>query len=52
MTVVLIKQRKSFVGLSTDTKPMLRSGDAGSSFYETDTGDSYIWTGGSWVLTS
>jgi len=51
MTVVLVKQRKQYIGLSTDAKPTLAIVDVGSSFYEYDTGDSYVWTDAGWVLT-
>jgi len=49
---VLVTRIKRYYGLSTDTKPTLAQGDAGSSFYETDTGDTYVWSGSAWVLVS
>lgn len=41
---------KQYTGLSTDTKPTLVKGDAGSHFYETNTGILFIWNGSAWVL--
>jgi len=49
MTVVLIQNIKSYIGVSTDTKPTLANSDAGSKFYEIDTNDYYIWTGSFWM---
>jgi hypothetical protein len=37
-----------YVGLSSDTKPTL-SILVGTQFYETDTGNTYIFTGSTWV---
>ncbi len=37
-----------FFGLSTDTKPS--KAPIGATFYETDTGVRYVWTGGAWVV--
>jgi len=47
--------KQEFVGLSTDTKPTLAESLAGSTLYETDTRESYIWTGTVWrkhIITS
>lgn len=47
MTVVLITGGiKRFVGLSSDTKPAAPK--AGSEFYETDSGATYIYDGAAW----
>ena len=48
MTVVLISSVRNYVGLSSDTKPA--SKPAGSTFYETDTGATYIYDGAAWQL--
>jgi hypothetical protein len=37
-----------FLGLSTDVKPISASLAVGSTFYETDTGERFIYTGASW----
>ena len=42
MTVVLVVRRQSYIGLSSDAKPV---GTAGSTFYETDTGSLYVFDG-------
>lgn len=40
-----------FIGLSSDTKPTAGTHlFVGGNFYETDTGDVYIWDGNSWLL--
>jgi hypothetical protein len=39
---------KEFYGNSTETKPM--NVDKGSTYYEFDTGNAYIFTGVSWVV--
>lgn len=49
MTVLLVETVKRFYGLSTDVKPTLTAKDVGSTFYEWDTGDGFIWNGGAWV---
>ena len=41
-------QQITTVGLSTDTKPT--DATAADKFFETDTGDSYIYDGASWVI--
>lgn len=48
MAVVLITAIKKFQGLAGDVKPT--DAPAGSEFYETDTGSTYIFNGSSWVL--
>ena len=48
MTVVLISSIRNYVGLSSDTKPTAPT--AGSTFYETDTGATYIYDGAAWQL--
>jgi len=48
MTVVLTTAIQTFLGLSTDSKPS--APPAGSTFYETDTGASYLYGGSAWVL--
>ena len=40
----------NFIGLSSDTKPTGLSG-AGQTFYETNTGLTYIYDGSAWVVT-
>jgi len=47
MAVVLMRAINRYAGLSTDTKPA--SSVAGSTFYETDTGHTYIWQGSAWL---
>ena len=37
-----------FIGLSGDAKPSPTAGQAGSKFYETDTGTTYVWDGSAW----
>lgn len=41
---------KHFAGLSTDDKPTTELGDL-STFWETDTGFKYTWTGSAWILS-
>lgn len=38
-----IRSNQFFIGLSTDTKPA--TADFSATFYEQDTGKTYIWTG-------
>ena len=38
-----------YFGLSTDTKPT-ENIKVGTRFFETDTGDKYIYTGSAWVV--
>jgi hypothetical protein len=47
MTVAIVGRIKSFIGLSSDTKPT--DAPAGSIFAETDTGAIYVYTGSAWV---
>jgi len=56
MTVELIREEQTFLnrrnrcdwqGLSGDTKPT--TGAIGSTYYETDTGDLYVYAGATWV---
>ena len=49
MTVLLVKKVLNYAGVSTDTKPALTRAEVGSSFYETNTGRAFIWTGMVWV---
>ena len=48
MAVVLISHPRSYTGLSADTKPA--SAAAGSVFFETDTGNTFISDGSAWSL--
>lgn len=50
MTVRVIQLGKeySYVGLSTDTKPLTPG--VGSTFYETDTRNTYLWDTVTWSL--
>lgn len=50
MTVVLTRVIQSFVGLAADSKPTASS--AGSTFFETDTGKTYVFNGSSWSFLS
>ncbi len=47
-TVKQVIGTQTYIGLSTDTKPS--SPDEGSTFYETNTGRSWIYTGSAWTL--
>jgi len=48
LAVKLITHIKRYIGASTDVKP---TGDQpGTIFYETDTGDEYIYDGSAWHL--
>jgi len=49
MTVRKIAAIKKWQGLSTDTKPTLTDADSGSTFYELNTGEAFIWSGSEWV---
>lgn len=49
MTVVLVTQTKHYVGVAADTKPTTGV-PAGSRFFETDTGDAYVYGGASWTV--
>lgn len=49
----LVTPLPSYVGLSTDAKPFSTSSLAlvvGMSFWETDTGRTYVWDGAAWRL--
>lgn len=46
MPVRLIGSTRHYTGLSTDTKPT--DALAGSSFFETDTGASWVFDGATW----
>jgi len=48
MAVVLERSNERYIGLSTDTKPT--SPPAGSLFWESDTGATYVYTGSAWAL--
>lgn len=51
MAVQLEVVVKRYIGLSSDTKPpALGESDAGSTFYETDTAQHYVWDGAAWQL--
>lgn len=50
MAVILEGIIKRYVGLSTDSKPTLSTLDAGSEFYETDSGNTYKWSGSAWSI--
>ncbi|MBK5239852.1 hypothetical protein [Clostridium sp.] len=40
--------KADYIGLSTDIKPLIYK--AGSTFYETDTTNGYIYDGTTWIL--
>ena len=46
MTVALSTDIQRWLGLSSDTKPT--AAPPGSTFYETDSGATYIWDGAAW----
>ena len=48
MTVVLTAITPRYIGVSGDSKPTSRP--AGSTFYETDTGATYVYDGTAWQL--
>jgi len=48
MTVSLVTTIQRWIGLSTDTKPSSEV-KVGSTFYELDTGQPFIWDGDAWV---
>ena len=48
MAITLITTIKRYIGDSGDTKP--DDCPYGSTFYETDTGDNYIFDGSTWVI--
>ena len=45
--MVLVTAIQKYIGLSTDDKP---TASAGSRFYETDTGITYIHDGATWQV--
>lgn len=47
MAVKLITSTQRWIGLSTDTKPT--PDNVGSRFYETNTGQEWVWNGSEWV---
>lgn len=49
MAIKLISAFKRYIGLSGDSKPTDDT-PVGSTFYETDTGNTYIFDGSSWIL--
>jgi hypothetical protein len=48
MAVIFIAEEKRWLGLSTDTKPTPTGTQAGSTFYELDTGKKWLWDGSYW----
>ncbi len=48
MTAILITTIQRWIGLSSDSKPT--PDRAGSEYYETDTGATYVYTGSAWAL--
>ena len=54
MTVQMIDPRRAntpfYVGDSRDVKPIPSSPNAGARFYETDSGNWWIYTGTGWVV--
>lgn len=48
MTVVLLESVNRYIGVSSDTKPT--SPPAGSTFFETDTLNTYVYSGSAWGL--
>jgi len=47
MTIKFVTTVQSWIGLDTDTKPT--SPPVGSKFYETNTGQGFIYNGSNWV---
>lgn len=47
MSVKLVTGCQKWIGLSTDTKPTPDM--VGSTFYETNTGEGFLWNGSEWV---
>lgn len=48
MTVKLVSTIQRWIGLSTDTKPSTNI-KVGSTYYELNTGQGWIWDGSNWV---
>lgn len=48
MAIVELNPTRRMAGLSSDTKPS-PDGHYGDTFYETDTGNTYLWTNAGWV---
>ena len=49
MAVIKVSTIQRWVGLSTDTKPAAPD-YSGSTFYEYDTGRTYVWDGTAWQI--
>ena len=49
VTVALIASIDRYLGLSSDTKPSAPA--VGSTFYETDSGETYVYNGSAWTVT-
>ena len=47
MAVKLVTSIQKWIGLSTDTKPT--PDKIGSTFFETNTGQEFIWNGSNWI---
>lgn len=56
MTVKLYSSQRSYIGESTDTKPVTGGADGtiptGSTFVESDTGRRFAWNGYRWTLAA
>jgi len=50
MAVKLVSTMQKFIGLSSDAKPTSADINAGSEFYEYDTGLTYIYNGSAWSI--
>ena len=48
MTVALVTTITRYIGVAADDKPLAPR--AGSMFYETDTGATYVFSDGAWEL--
>lgn len=49
MAIKFVTSSKRWIGLSTDTKPTPASDEVGSTFFETNTGQGFIWNGSNWI---
>ena len=47
MTVQLVTNIQRYIGLSNDTKPT--TPPVGSTFYELNTGQGFVWDGSNWI---